>query len=156
MPADTGLNSSAAATTVGIRTTANCASPHTSPPVDTSNTDNFTISATLPDGCTSHVSFNPISAEQQYGTAPADPVSCGLPANTAQQFVPVMFWFYHNNTMGQLQANAIICRPTVEIFNIVANVYLNDRSLTDVTIKDTYVTPNNVSGSPMNGQVFNA
>lgn len=156
MPDNVGLNSSVSLYTTGIRTNANCAPPSTSPPVDSSNPSNFSISATLPDGCSSHVSFNPSSAEQQYGTAPADPISCGLPADTAQQFAPIMFWFYHNNTQGQFQASAIICRPSVELFDVKANVDLTDRSLNAVEIQQKYVAPNNISGSPLNGQVFNA
>lgn len=151
-----GMQSSVAADTTGIRTKANCAAPPSAPTVDTSNPANFSITTTLQDGCSSRVTFDPTSAEQQYGTAPADTSSCGLPADFPQEYAPVMFWFYHNNTQNQPQASAVICRPTLELFNIVANVDLTNNNLTDVTIKNAYTAPNNVSGDPLNGKVFNA
>ncbi|KAI0694036.1 hypothetical protein BC835DRAFT_1351017 [Cytidiella melzeri] len=153
---DSGDQSTASVDTIGLRTTSNCASPQSAPTIDSTNPTNFTISASLSDGCSSVVAFDPSSSEQQYGTAETNPVSCGLPADFPQQFAPVMFWFYHNNTQNQPQASAVICRPTLDIFNVAANLDLSNNSLTGVTIKSTYVTPNNVTGDPLDGRVFNA
>ncbi|KAI0085214.1 hypothetical protein BDY19DRAFT_453229 [Irpex rosettiformis] len=150
-----GTMSSVSADTTGIRTKANCAAPSSMPKVDTSNPANFSVTASLVDGCSSVVTFDPTSAEQQYGTAPANLASCGLAPDFPQQFAPVMFWFYHNNTQNQPQAGAVICRPTLELFNIVATVGLPNNNLS-VTIKDTYTAPNTVSGGTLNGKIFNA
>ncbi|KAI0344122.1 hypothetical protein BDW22DRAFT_1372815 [Trametopsis cervina] len=152
-----GTQSSVAVHTTGINTLTNCATPAANPVVDTSNATSFTFTVSLPDGCTSNVTFDPRSAEQQYGTSPTDPVSCGLPASTPQQYAPVMFWFYHNATAGQPgQAGAVVCRPSLDLFQIVTTVSLSNASLTGIEVKDTYTAPNNVSGAPLDGNVFNA
>ena len=141
--------------TTGIRTDAGCwSAPNVT--LDTSNPTSFSISASLADGCSSSVTFNSSSAEQQYGTAPTDPVSCGLPAGTGEEFAPVMFWFFHTNAAGTPQAKSVICRPTLDLFNIWADVNLNNQSLIDVVITNNYTKPNNITGAPLNGKVYNA
>jgi hypothetical protein len=151
-----GNATSVSVDTTGIRTTAHCQSPLSAPTVNISDPTNFTIFTSLQDGCSSHVDFDPRSAEQQYGTSSVDRSSCGLPVDFPEQFAPVMFWFFHNNTQNQPQASAIICRPTVELFNIVAHVDLSNNNLTGATITGTYTAPNNISGGTLNGNVFNA
>ena len=141
--------------TTGIRTDAGCwSAPNVT--LDTSNPTSFSISASLADGCSSSVTFNSSSAEQQYGTAPTDPVSCGLPAGTGEEFAPVMFWFFHTNAQNTPQASAVVCRPVVQLFDIWADVNLNNQALNDVTILDDYTKPNDISGNPLDGKVYNA
>lgn len=146
--------------TTGILTDAGCQSTG-NPRIDTSNPNNYTLTASSgADGCQATSFFNPKSSSQQYGTAGADPVSCGLPADIGQEFAPVMFWFYRNNTetnpAGVPQGSAVICRPIVQLFNIEANVNLNNGSLIDVVIENNYTKPNNISGPTLNGKVYNA
>ena len=152
-----GMMSSVAADTTGIRTKANCAAPAAAPTLNMTNPANFSISASLQDGCTSRVTFDPTSSAQQYGTAPVDLVSCGLQPDFPQQYAPVMFWFYHNDTESQQQqASAVICRPTLELFNVVVDLDLSNSNITGVVLKDAYTAPNTVSGGTLNGRVFNA
>ena len=120
---------------------------------------NYTLTATGADGCTAIANFDPSDASQQYGTAAPDPVSCGLPASTPQQFGPVMFWFFANSTSTSTspQGRAVICRPTTQLSDVGAYVDLNNGTLTDVVVFD--VTPNagDLSAqTPFNGSVYNA
>lgn len=121
--------------------------------LDTNNTVNYTISAVNADRCSATVAFNPDSADEQYGTAPADPASCGLPADTDTDFAPVMFWYYQSQPR---RARAIICRPSIGIFNVQAKVNLNNNSVAEVVVFDSYTAPNNVSGGTLNGKAYNA
>ena len=154
-PDQPGVNASLTVNTTGIRTNAGCSNP-SSISLDTSNTSQFTITASTSDGCTGLAHFNPTSAEQQYGTASTNNTSCGLSADEGQEFAPVMFWFFHKNEQGQGQPRAVICRPDIQLFNIAADIDLNSRDLTDVTVLDSYTKANNVSGDPLNGKVYNA
>lgn len=91
----------------------------------------------------------------------ADAESCGLPANTPTEFLPVIFWFFHQETVdhgGGLVplARGVFCRPWLEVFDAEVTVNLGNGSLVSVRILDEYLQPNNVSGSPLNGQGFNA
>lgn len=88
----------------------------------------------------------------------ADALSCGMPANTPQQLLPVIFWFFRdNNGTGELpDVKGVICKPSLEVFRAEIRVNLADRSLVDVQIMESYPNPNNVSGEPLNGQGFNA
>ena len=154
------MNASLTVNTTGIRTTTGCANP-ASVNISTNSTDangneQFTISAVASDGCMGVATFSPSSAEQQYGTATTNPASCGLPADEGAEFAPIMFWFFHKNDQGVPQAQAVICRPDIDLFNVEADVDLNSRDLADVTVLNTYTKPNSVSGDPLNGKVYNA
>lgn len=133
----------------------NCSAPPTVT-LDTSNVGNYTITATEKDGCTSTSSFNPASSDQQYGTTATKPGTCGFDLSTDVSFLPIMFWFYRTQTNGTGQAAAVICRPTLQLFNVTATVTLNNGSLTQVTIDSNYTQPNNISGDPLQGKAYNA
>ncbi|KAL4247888.1 hypothetical protein ABKN59_007467 [Abortiporus biennis] len=159
LPTNPGLNASLALNTTGIRTQANCATP-TSLTLSTLDNQNYTITASTSDGCfKSFVSFNPNSADQQYGSSPGVPVSCGIDPTTPEQFLPVLFWFFHTEDDGagkaQPKAAGVICKPQIDLFNIVAKIDLTNGNLTDVQIVNNYTTPTNVSGDPLNGRAFN-
>ncbi len=158
LPDNPGLNASILVNTTGVRTNINC-EQSTSLNLNTSTPPYYNITAQGADGCSATVQFN-ISAssldEQQYGSAPANAQNCGLPADTDIDFLPLMFWFYNTDAQNIPQAAAVICRPQIQLFNVMANVNLNNGSLVDVTILNNYTAPNNVSGDPLDGKVYNA
>ncbi|PSR77044.1 hypothetical protein PHLCEN_2v8098 [Hermanssonia centrifuga] len=158
LPDNPGLNASMLVNTTGVRTNINC-EQSTSLNLNTSTPPYYNITAQGADGCSATVQFN-VSAssldEQQYGSAPANAQNCGLPADTDIDFLPLMFWFYNTDAQNIPQAAAVICRPQIQLFNVMANVNLNNGSLVDVTILNNYTAPNNVSGDPLDGKVYNA
>ena len=155
LPENPGLNASLSLPTFGIRTNINCENP-ISVDLSTTNSTNYTITATTAAGCVSFVTFNPASADQQYGSSSVNAVSCGLDPTLQQQFLPVMFWYFHlqDNTNAP-QAKAVICAPTIDLFNVQAVVDLSNGSLTSVTILSGYAPPNNVTGGDLAGKAFN-
>jgi hypothetical protein len=66
-----------------------------------------------------------------------------------------MFWFFHRQDDGTPQGASVFCNPTIEAFNVVAEVDLNNGLPIGVTTLDDATTPNNVTGDPLNGQAFN-
>jgi len=132
--------------TVGIQTSVNCALPSTFT-LNTSTTGNNLIQSTSAQGCSSTVTFNSSSSEQQYGVVPA--TNCG--SQTSVDFRPVMFWFFHTNAQGQPEARGVFCQPTIGIYNIKATANLNNGSLANVTVLSGYTQPNNVTAT----QAFN-
>ncbi|TCD70375.1 hypothetical protein EIP91_003727 [Steccherinum ochraceum] len=159
LPPNPGLNASLVLNTFGVRTNPNCENP-VSVNLSTNDATNFAIAAATASGCSANVTFNPNSAEQQYGSTAVQPVSCGFNASVEQEFLPVMFWFFHlpDNTTGSStvpQAKAVICSPTIELFNVEAKVDLSNSSLAEVTIISNYTAPNNVTGGDLNGKAFN-
>ena len=150
-----GLNATVSTQGTAVNMDAGC----TMPPkinLDTANSNNYTVTATDTDGCTAIASFNPGSADQQYGTSSTDPATCGLDPNTSIDFVPIMFWFFHIPDHGDPQASAVICRPTLELFNVDVEVNANNNSLNSVQILNNYTLANNITGSPLNGKPYNA
>ena len=123
--------------------------------LDTDDSSSYTITASDRDGCSSAVTFNPTDSDQQYGTAATLPGTCGLDTSTPVDFVPIMFWFFHTANNGTGQARAIICRPTLELRNIEAEVYLVNNSVIDVQLGTNFTKPNNITGSPLNGRPYN-
>lgn len=162
------MNATIIVNTTGIRTSANCANPlNTTLTQIDDNHFNVSFVANVSNaggyshGCNGSVSFDPTSADQQYGVIPANAESCGLPATMSLEFLPVIFWFFHHEDEDQGQrvvptARGVFCRPSLEIFNAEVTVNLGNGSLADVKIMDPYLKPNNVSGDPLNGQGFNA
>ncbi|GJE93537.1 DUF3433 domain-containing protein [Phanerochaete sordida] len=150
-----GLNASVVLSTTGVNSAANCSVPPTIN-LDTSIATNYTITVHDADGCTSVAAFNPASADQQYGTSPALPGTCGLDPALDVSFAPLMFWFFHTSDSGVKQARAVMCRPHIELFNVDAQVYLTNNSLMSVEPLSNYTTANNVSGDPLHGKAYNA
>jgi len=155
----TGLNPTIQYMNAGVRSSPNCVHP---PQVslDTSNTNNVTITASTPDGCTSIASFNPNSTEQQYGSSPGIATTCNLPSNTSSQFLPVMFWFFRQQTdngQSSPQGQAVICRPTIQVQNVLSRVFMTNGTVdsVDLEVNNNYTGQNNVTGGFLNGQAFN-
>ncbi|KIP05249.1 hypothetical protein PHLGIDRAFT_36550 [Phlebiopsis gigantea 11061_1 CR5-6] len=151
---DEGLNASITALGTGVSLDSGCSVP-SSIVLNTDNSNSYSINATDSDGCSSVASFNPVNSDQQYGTTATSPGTCGLDASTPVDFVPVMFWFFHSANNGTGQARAIICRPTLELANVKAEVYLVNNSLLDVQSNGHFTKPNNITGSPLNGRPYN-
>ncbi|CAL1702679.1 unnamed protein product [Somion occarium] len=152
-PQNFGLNASVKWNTTGVRTQSNCITANS---VNISTPSPlFMIDASTPQGCRAVVSFDPASADQQYGSAPAMPTTCGMDNNTAQEFLPVMFWFFHLSDSNRPQARAVICRPTLGVFNAEVTLNLNNLTLANVTLLDQYTVANNVTGGDLNGRAFN-
>ncbi|KAH8105256.1 hypothetical protein BXZ70DRAFT_1043109 [Cristinia sonorae] len=156
LPENPGLNASMILNTFGIRTNTNCVNPTTLTLAIGSSTS-YSITATTSTGCSANVTFNPASADQQYGSvAVSTPAACGVAADTTEEFLPVMFWFFHlKDGTNTPQAKACICSPTINVFNVEAKVNLNNGSLADVKILSAYTTPNNVTGGTQAGRAFN-
>jgi hypothetical protein len=95
--------------------------------------------------------FDPTTADQQYGVVNVP--NCG-PASDVT-FQPVLFWFFHVAGDGTPEARSVFCTPTLATFDILATANLNNGSLANVTVYDSYTTPNNVTGPPLSGQAFN-
>ena len=106
-----------------------------------------------PDGCRAKATFLLSDSDQQYGSAPGIPATCGMGNSTFDQFFPVMFWYF---LAAQNQSRAVICRPTLQVFNAEVTLDLTNFQLSNVTLIDSYTKPNNVSGGELNGRAFNA
>ena len=138
--------------TTGIQTSVNCANPASSNLLTPSGGANYTISSTSDQGCAASVTFNPSSADQQYGVIPIG--GCGTTSlNVSQQ--GVMFWYFHVGQDGTPEAQSVFCQPKIGIFNILATANLNNGSLVNVTVINPYTPSNNVTGTPLDGQAFN-
>lgn len=81
-----------------------------------------------------------------------------MDTNTEQHFRPVMFWYFHaaEDNSTQPQARAVICQPTLQVFNAEVTLNLTNSVLSNVILLDQYTKPNNVSGGDLNGRAFNA
>jgi hypothetical protein len=113
---------------------------------------NFTINATSVDGCVKTIDFDPATADQQYGVSNVP--NCSNATDVV--FQPVMFWFFHTQTDGTPEAQSVFCHPKIAAFNVIATANLNNGSLSNTTIVGSYPTANNVTGSPLSGQAYNA
>src|SRR5262245_33367733 len=138
-----------AVNTTGIQTLVNCANPISSSLLTPGG--NYTILATSDKECAANVTFNPATADQQYGVIPGDCGATGL--NVSQQ--GVMFWYFHRRQDGTPEAKSVFCQPTINVFNIVATANLNNGSLANVTVINAYTPSNNVTEAPLGGHAFN-
>ncbi|KAJ7320803.1 hypothetical protein DFH08DRAFT_970524 [Mycena albidolilacea] len=151
-PPDSVLNGTLSVNTTAIKSTANCEAPQTFA-LTTPGTSNFTIDASNSAGCSGSVTFDPeaTSTSTQYGATAI--ANCG---SDDVQYQPVMFWFFHRQDDGTPQGASVFCNPTIETFNVIAEVDLNNGLPIGVTAVDEATTPNNVTGDPLNGQAFNS
>ncbi|TFY67392.1 hypothetical protein EVJ58_g1660 [Rhodofomes roseus] len=147
---------------VGIATQTNCSAPTTSSLTNLSNPliPQFQFSASLSDGCTGRVQFNPDDSNQQYGVVQVDSASCGLDNITDTQLLPVMFWFFHSTLGGQGQnvtrAKGVVCRPMMKIQTVLATVNISTAALTSINpLANVSDTNNNITGQPLNGRPLN-
>ncbi|KAJ6623480.1 hypothetical protein B0H10DRAFT_1786175 [Mycena sp. CBHHK59/15] len=152
-PAWSVLNGTLSVNTTAVQTNASCEVP-TAFQLSTPGTTDFTIQASSAAGCNASVTFDPeTSSNMQYGVVSV--AGCGA---TEVQFQPVMFWFFHRKSDDILtpQGASVFCTPTIRAYNVIADVDLNNGSIIRVTQLDNVTTPNNVTGSPLNGQAFNS
>lgn len=148
----------------------NCENPESSSLELSADSTNFTIRSLSSQECAGTATFDPgtasciiwssqplivvriDSANTQYGVASVP--NCN--SATAVEFMPVMFWYFHRRSDDNTpQAVSVFCAPTIKIFNINVNASLSNHSLIDVTSIDSYLTENNVTGNPINGQAYN-
>ncbi|KAI0300667.1 hypothetical protein B0F90DRAFT_1629338 [Multifurca ochricompacta] len=147
-PTDSYLNGTMAINTTGIRTDTNCAIPN-QVSVNSPSANVTTVSATSVDGCSLELSFNPNDADQQYGVSAVP--NCGV-NSTDVAFQPVFFWFWQQNPR---RSAGVFCQPHIQLFDVTARAFLNNGSLTNVSIIDNYPNANNVSGPPLNDIPYN-
>jgi len=150
-PTNPLLNGTISVNTSGIRTSANCNMPQQMD-LSAPSEGNFTINATSVDGCVKTIDFDPATADQQYGVSNVP--NCSNATDVV--FQPVMFWFFHTQTDGTPEAQSVFCHPKIAAFNVIATANLNNGSLSNTTIVGSYPTANNVTGSPLSGQAYNA
>ncbi|KAJ7343304.1 hypothetical protein DFH08DRAFT_1081505 [Mycena albidolilacea] len=156
IPSGAVLNGTLSVNTTAIQTTVNCEASQSST-LNTPGTGNFTIQATNSAGCTAMATFNPEStslatSSTQYGAVPVQ--NCG---EDDVQFQPIMFWFFHRRADdGTPEGASVFCAPSINAFNVIAKVDLNNGSIINVTTLDSVTTSNNVTGPPQNGQAFNS
>ncbi|TFY64148.1 hypothetical protein EVG20_g6049 [Dentipellis fragilis] len=152
-PANNYLNGSVAVNTTAIQTDVHCANP-ISTTVNTNVATNFSISGVSVDGCAGGPAFfDPDNAAQQYGVLNVPNCGSNAPANAS--FEPVMFWYYHVKADGTHEGRTVFCTPQLQLFDVMAYADLSSGALTGVQTLDNYPKPNNVSGTPLNGNVFN-
>jgi len=115
---------------------------------------NYTAQATFRDGCSANLSFAASEGNQQYSVLNAS--SCAFQGQDIE-FQPVVFWYYFQDTSSDSgpEVAAVFCEPMINIFAMMASMDLSNGALGNCTILDNYVQPNNVTGSPLNGQAFN-
>jgi len=153
-PTNAFLAGSMSVNTTGILTNATCSIPSQFS-VNTSIATNWTVSTTSADGCTVDASFNPNSADQQFGVRNVP--NCGS-NSTDPTFQPVMFWFWRREPNA---GAAVFCEPTIQLYDVIAFASLDNGTITSVTQVDNYPEANNVSGLPLNtipynGLIFNS
>jgi hypothetical protein len=135
--------------TTGIQTEVNCVSPDSLNL--TAASGDYVISATFPGGCSAGLTFSPGNGDQQYSVLNAS--NCA-PAGMDIMFQPVVFWF-HLLGDNEPQVAGVYCNPTVSVFMMETSVNLTDGSLGNCTALYEDVSPNNVTGSPLNGHPYN-
>lgn len=121
------------------------------------NTTNFVISTQDSDGCSATGSFNPQDAEQQYGILPTTQGTCGFPTSVNSTVLPVAFWFFEfgaSNNQDPI-VKTVLCRPSIELFNVAATVNYNNGSLTNVIPLQNYTAANNISSFLNGGNALN-
>jgi len=64
----------------------------------------------------------------------------------------VLFWFYSYQLNN---ASVVFCTPTIQLWNVVAQIDLTTGLIMGVTLVDQNVAPNNISSPPFNGKAFN-
>ncbi|CAK5278238.1 unnamed protein product [Mycena citricolor] len=149
---DIGLNGSMTVNTTAIRSNPNCTNPTSTPVVTVINSTSSTISATSLTGCTQTVTIATNVSDLQYSVAPAP---CGSSKNTDEQFQPIVFWFFQNQTSSN-KARAVFCDPSMDLFYVHATADLASGALTGVVPASDYLVANNVTGPPINGVPYNA
>ncbi|KIJ67191.1 hypothetical protein HYDPIDRAFT_25666 [Hydnomerulius pinastri MD-312] len=151
-PSDSYLNGTLAVNTTGIQTHVNCVSPDSLNLTTASG--NYIASATFPGGCSASLVFSPGNGNEQYSVLNAS--NCA-PAGLDIMYQPVVFWYYLNSdaSNNEPQVTGVFCNPTMKVFMMETSMNLNDGTLGNCTILFSDDSPNNVTGSPLNGQPYN-
>lgn len=146
------LNGSLAVNTTGLQTEVNCI--NTESLNLTSSVGNYVARATFPNTCIANFTFGIADGNQQYSVINIS--SCALKGQDIS-FQPVIFWYYFQDrtTTDDPQVSAIFCQPSMKAFAIMTSMNLNNGTLGDCTTLQNFTEPNNVTGAPLNGQVFN-
>lgn len=146
------LNGSLAVNTTGLQTEVNCI--NTESLNLTSSVGNYVARATFPNTCIANFTFGIADGNQQYSVINTS--SCALKGQDIS-FQPVIFWYYFQDmtTTDDPQVSAIFCQPSMKAFAIMTSMNLNNGTLGDCTTLQNFTEPNNVTGAPLNGQVFN-
>ncbi|KAI6008774.1 hypothetical protein F5J12DRAFT_905161 [Pisolithus orientalis] len=68
-----------------------------------------------------------------------------------------VFWYYLQDTSAtnDPQVSAIFCQPSMRVFTMSTSMNLGNGTLGDCTILQNFTEPNNVTGDPLNSQIFN-
>lgn len=167
-PIGTGVNESIIVPTTAIESTAGCE------PADTVFLDsavaigsNMTITGTW-DGCTVTFGANH-TGNDGYGVLPL--VNCATHPEPAP-VRPVLFWMYSADLD---KVDLTFCQPKIDVWNgksflpedcfpcadmftlgsVIAEASLITGDITNVTLIDQNVPPNNITGAPINGVPLN-
>ncbi|KAI6144379.1 hypothetical protein BKA82DRAFT_4177385 [Pisolithus tinctorius] len=141
-----------AVNTTGLQTEVNCNNPESLNL--TSSGDSYSAQAAFPNACFASFSFGTADGSQQYSVINAS--SCA-PAGQEISFQPVVFWYYLQDTSAtnDPQVSAIFCQPSMRVFTMSTSMNLGNGALGDCTILQDFTESNNVTGDPLNGQIFN-
>lgn len=167
-PIGTGVNESIIVPTTAIESTAGCE------PADTVSLNsavaigsNMTITGTW-DGCTVTFAANH-TGNDGYGVLPL--ANCATHPEPAP-VRPVLFWVYSADLD---KVDLTFCQPKIDVWNgkslppniaslvltcftlglVVAEASLVTGDISNVTLVDQNVPPNNITGTPINGVPFN-
>ncbi|KAG1744995.1 uncharacterized protein EDB91DRAFT_1122044 [Suillus paluster] len=151
VPPGSILNGTLAINTTAIQTHVNCTKP-TSFETTNISSSNVVLQATFSASCNASLSLNPNDGPDQFSVTAA---STCAPLYQDLNFQPVFYWFYHVTDDGDPQGTAVFCQPSIAIFIVSTTMDTNDGSMGDCIIIDTFDSTNNVTGSPMNGEVYN-
>lgn len=131
---------------VATQTDPKCSVASTSTPVVAGN-GSYTVAGSY-GGCSASFTSEP-NTRENFGVTLANGCTNGL----EDKFKPVMFWFF---TPYPPTASMIFCAPSVQIFEITANVSISDNTLQYVEVVNKWGGVSNVtSGTPLNGLALN-
>ncbi|KAG2354930.1 hypothetical protein BDR07DRAFT_1304682 [Suillus spraguei] len=150
-PAGTILNGTLAVNTTAIQTHVNCIKPTSFTTTNLTSSD-FVLSAIFSSSCNGSLSLNPSNGTDQFSVTAAS--TCAT-SNQDQNFQPVIFWYYHLSDNGDALGTAVFCQPSIAISIVTTTMDLNDGSMGDCTIVEPFDDANNVTGDPLNGEVYN-
>jgi hypothetical protein len=166
---DQTITSNVSVLTTAVYTQPNCAVA-VNATVSLQPAENATMTFVAPDGfgsnpvdkhaCSGNVRFDSTSATQQYGVAPLVNCTAGASAGQTQAptnatLQPVVFWFFGLDA-GVPTGTAILCAPTINVFNVRANLTANTGAVIAVTKQSDYTNrPNSVQDGELKGAALN-
>lgn len=80
-----------------------------------------------------------------------DTPNCGT--NTPASLGPVVFWFFTYDPVAA--ASATFCFPSISLWDVAVTVDIASGNLSQVTQLAPFNQPNNITGAPLNGGVYN-